>query len=444
MSFLRMSVLIGSVALCATACGPGGASADGPDSTVANEAAVAASATSAADQAAVTPLPSGVTLQDIDGGPNFYAKWPNAFPSGRTFYPIGVFPSEATPASLAAIGINFFTPARDDNAGEWQPVWNNPNGNDMTAVYAQSGFFAGGAFYTQSGANPWGPRAAFDVFGDELDGNGTQWFVVPDTISSHDQTGDWGGLTAAAFQGAANASRAADPSRPLYLQVTTTLMDGGANYHYSLADKQAICASSDIFSFDIYPLVFRGGSVFDMADQVHEARNYCRNAKAVFAFIEMDHMDDGDIYPTPAQTVAEVWNAVIAGARGIQYFDQNGNIDEPAYDGAGHYAPGAMYNAIKAVNRRVAALTNVINAPTAKGYVTATGNVSLLAKYSNGQFTIFAIPHAAGTQTVTFALAGAPNTTATVLNESRSVSVKSGHFTDTFANENTVHIYRVN
>ncbi|RKP48187.1 hypothetical protein D7S89_12670 [Trinickia fusca] len=395
-------------------------------------------------------LPPGVTLQDIDGGTSYYAKWTNAFPSGANFYPIGVFPSEATPSSLAAIGINFFAPTRDDNAGVWAPVWNNPNGNDMTGVYAQPGFYAGGAFYTQSGSTPWGPRAAFDVFGDELDGNGTQFFEqVPTSISSNNQKNEWGGLTAAAFLGALKASRAADPTRPIYLQVTTSLMDGGINDHYSLADKQAICASTDIFSFDIYPLVFRGGSVFDMADQVKEARGYCRNAKAVFPFVEMDHMDGGSIdqipiYPMPAQTVAEVWNAVIAGARGVQYFDQFGNIDEPAYDGNGHYAPGAMYNAIKTVNGQLTELAPVLNAPFANGYVTTTGNMSVMAKYGNGHFTIFAIPHHAGAQTITFSVAGAPDTTATVLYENRSVSIKGGQFNDTFADENTVHIYQVN
>lgn len=393
-------------------------------------------------------LPAGVTLQDADGGANYYAKWTNAFPATPNFFPIGVYPAEATPAALAAIGINFFTPMRDDNLGIWQPLWNSPGGNDMTSVDAQPSFYAGGAFYTQSGNTPWGPRAAFEVFGDELDGNANpdSWFAVPRSISSNNQMGDWGGLTATAFQNAAKASRVADPTRPVYLQVSGNFLDGGANYHYSLADKQAICGSSDIFSFDDYILVFSKGqeSVTEMADNVNEARGYCQGVKPVFTFVEMDTMDDKDFYPTPAQTVAEVWNALIAGARGIQYFDQNGNIDEPAYTGNGHYAPGAMYNAIKTVNGQITALAPILNSPTANGYVTTTGNMSVMTKYSNGRFTIFAIGHQAGAQTITFSLTGAPTTTATVMNENRNVTISGGQFTDTFADENTVHIYQVN
>ncbi len=394
------------------------------------------------------PVPAGVVLQQIDGGSNYFAKWPNGFPAIPGFVPIGVYPSEATPADLAAEGLNFFTPMRDEAAGTWCPVWSNPNGNDMTGVDAQAGFYAGGDFYQAAGGKAWGSRAAFDVFGDELDGNANNWFdCVPPTVTGHRQAGDWGGLAASAFEAAEAASRAADPSRPTYIQTTVTFIDGGQNYLYSLPQKQAICADADIFSFDVYPLVMRSGHVWDMYDQIQEARKDCQDNRPVMAFTEIDHMDGGSVYPRPAQTAAEVWNAIIAGARGVQYFDQYKVIADVSYTGGGRYPAGAMYDAIRTTNARIAALAPVINAPFAEGYVTAKesgkGAVSVMAKYEGGHFYVFAIPHASGAQTVTFTLAGAPDGAISVLNEHRMVSAVKGVFADSFADENTVHIYEI-
>jgi hypothetical protein len=417
---------------------------------VASDASASASASSSASRGVAAsgggpePLPAGVSLQQIDGGAGYFGKWPNGFPAGAAFVPIGVYPSELSPASLAAEGINFFTPMRDETAGTWCPVWSNPNGNDMNGVDAQSGFYAGGDFYQSAGGKAWGPRAAFNVFGDELDGNAGNWFdCVPASITSHKQAGSWGGLSAADFVAAEAASHAADPSRPTYIQTTVTFMDGGSDYFYTLAQKQAICAGADIFSFDVYPLVMRGGHVWDMYDQIQEARKYCQDSRPVMAFTEMDHMDGGSIYPQPAQTVAEVWNAVIGGARGVQYFDQYKDIADPSYTGNGSYPGGAMYNAIRTADGEITSLAPVVNAPFADRYVTATGDVSVMAKYYDGHFYIFAIPHTDGAQTVTFSLAGGHSGPIDVLNEKRTLTESKGAFTDTFADADTVHIYEV-
>lgn len=389
-------------------------------------------------------LPGGVSLQPIDGGPAYFSKWGNGFPGSSNFVPIGVYPAEAKPAALTAEGINFFTPSRNDNNGTWCPVWTNPNGNDMSSVNATPGFFAGGTFYQQNG-QPWGPQAAFNVFGDELDGNSQNWFdCLPSNITSNNKPGSWGGLSAASFEQAEAASKSDDPTRPLYIQTTVTFIDGEQNYFYTAAEKQAICAGADIFSADIYPLVLRGDPVWTMYDNVQEARGYCQDSRPVMFFTEMDHMNGNNVYPKPAQTVAEIWNAIIGGARGLQYFDMYGNIDNTTYTGNGKYAAGAMYNAIKTVNSQVSALAPVINSPFASGYVTNNGKMSVMAKYYNNHFYIFAIPHASGSQTITFNLAGSPTTTATVVNENRSVNVTNGSFTDTFTDENTVHIYEIN
>ena len=177
-------------------------------------------------------------------------------------------------------------------------------------------------------------------------------------------------------------------------------------------------------------------------DNVQQARFYCGGNVPVFPFIEIDNMDAGTIYPLPAQTVAEVWQAIIAGARGVQYFDQYGTITNQSYTGNGNYAAGAMYNAISAVNAQLAALAAVINAPFANGYVSATGAVNVMAKYASGVFWVFAAANQATSQSVTFTVADGYSGPVTVYGESRTVTASSGSFSDTFADANAWHIYQ--
>jgi len=301
----------------------------------------------------------------------------------------------------------------------------------MTHVDSLPGFGAGGAFYENG---PWGHQAVFDVFGDELDGQGSSGYFdcLPSNITSNDQLDAGGGLSAAAFEGAIDASKADDPSRPTYIQVTTSVIDGDKNYHYSLAQKQAICTDADIFSFDVYPVVLRGDPDYSTYDNVQEARKYCEGKVPVMPIIEQDQMNGNGVFPTPAQTTAEVWDAIIAGARGVQYFDQYWSI------GSGR----PMDAAVTATDAEVESLAPVLNSDTADGFVTASGNVNLLAKYYDGNFYVLAIPHAGGSQSVTFTVAA--GSSVTVLNEDRSIPVVNGTFSDSFANQDTVHIYQVN
>lgn len=396
---------------------------------------------------AATKLPPGVTTKPIDGGPAYYAKWANSFPA--SVFPVGVFPFEASPASLHAIGVNYGTPMRNDQAGTWSPVYNCAGCvNSQTDVNAQPGFYSGGD-YEGAGSPAWGARAVFNVFGDELDGQCKAGLFDdnPSNVSSAaSQCGSWGGTTASGLEAANKASRSNDPSRPVYDQVTVTFtgltQDGSYGSQYSTADQQAVCASTDILSFDLYPLVKRGEPVYDTYNDVAQMRSMCRDARPVFPFIEMDHMDGGNIYPLPAQTVAEVWNAVIAGAGGVQYFDQYGALTSSSYTGGGHYPAGAMYQTIKATDGELAALASVLHAPTASGFVTSTGNIKTMVKDLDGHWYLFAAPHAQGVQTVTFTIPSG-FTTAAGLNGTASATITGRTFKATFASANQIDMWEI-
>ena len=168
---------------------------------------------------------------------------------------------------------------------------------------------------------------------------------------------------------------------------------------------------------------------------------------------------------SPAESTASAWHAIIAGARGIVWFQHNFSgpciSDRTFIDGSNpatpthgcQYLPGitvnGMVKAITAFNKKVISLNNVLLAPTAEGYVsTGRADVATMAKYSGGSYYIFAgsgrpaTPPSAN-QSVTFTVTGGHTGPVTVVGENRTLHGVNGRFTDTFADENAVHIYKI-
>jgi hypothetical protein len=188
-------------------------------------------------------------------------------------------------------------------------------------------------------------------------------------------------------------------------------------------------------------------------------------AKPIVAAVETGCPFTNGKCVTSAQFTAAAWHALIAGARGIIWFQHNfsgpcqdfrafldgSNPSSPLYHC--QIVPGEtlhdLVQAVTAFNIQVGSLNSVLLSPFANGYVTATGTVSVMAKYYNNRFYVFAGSGQPGTppptnQSVTFTLAGSPNATATVVNEDRAINVVSGRFIDTFRDANAVHIYQIN
>ena len=82
----------------------------------------------------------------------------------------------------------------------------------------------------------------------------------------------------------------------------------------------------------------------------------------------------------------------------------------------------------------------MLNAPTVTSGISATANVKIMGKFSDGKLYIFA-GSAGGSGQAAFSV---PNgTTATVLGENRSVPISGGLFSDNFVDANAIHIYRI-
>ncbi len=169
----------------------------------------------------------------------------------------------------------------------------------------------------------------------------------------------------------------------------------------------------------------------------------------------------------PAAAKAAAWHAIIAGARGIIWFQHNFGghcIDfNTFYDGSNPASSNSKYNCqqtpgvtlhdvvknISAFNHEVASLNSVLLSPFAINYVSVgNADVSVMAKYSNSKFYIFAASGKparppANNQFVTFKLAGNYTGPVIVVDEHRFLHVVNGVFTDKFANMDSVHIYQI-
>jgi hypothetical protein len=168
---------------------------------------------------------------------------------------------------------------------------------------------------------------------------------------------------------------------------------------------------------------------------------------------------------TPAAFTVAAWHAIIAGARGIIWFQHNFSgpcVDyNTFYDGSDHRS--YLYDchiskhetihqlvaAVSSFNHQVTRLNAVLLSPFAQHYVnTGDADVSVMAKDDKGQFFIFAgsgrpgvVPH--NNLLVHFRIAGSYTGPVTVIGERRVLRAVNGIFTDKFLNEYSVHIYQI-
>ena len=142
----------------------------------------------------------------------------------------------------------------------------------------------------------------------------------------------------------------------------------------------------------------------------------------------------------PAELRAAVWHSIIAGARGIIYFDHSSARTALLDDPRRRSTPTATERR-RAVNAQIQQLAPVLNAPFDDAYASASASVRAMTKLHNGTHYIFAGSRQNVASTATFSVASGQ--TATVVGEGRSIPITNGRFTDSFANGNAVHIYRI-
>jgi hypothetical protein len=166
----------------------------------------------------------------------------------------------------------------------------------------------------------------------------------------------------------------------------------------------------------------------------------------IWNFVEARGVDPsvGGRMVAPAEIRAGVWHSIIAGARGILYFQHS--FDGPC-QGDHHVIRTNCQGTrpiVVSTNSQIKSLAPVLNAPFADGLVESSPGVRTMAKWQGGKLWVFAGRRENGGSTQnTISMPCVGNGTATVDGEARMVPVENGQLTDTFADGNAVHIYRI-
>ena len=203
----------------------------------------------------------------------------------------------------------------------------------------------------------------------------------------------------------------------------------------------------DIVSFDIYPVTSKYSHISDnlwfVADGIDNLREWSDDDKPAWCWIETTHINSENI-PTPFQVKAEVWMALIHGAKGLGYFchewvpefNANALLDDPV-----------MFPAVSKINAQIHQLAPVLNAPDMPGLVSVSLDnpdvpVDILVKQYQDTLYIFAVAMRDGSTVATFSVEGMQADEVSVIGEDRKITTTEGGFEDEFLGYE-VHLYKM-
>jgi hypothetical protein len=372
-------------------------------------------------------------LRQVDGGTGYYGQFSNPLPTGAGYFPIGVWGSynqtQANRDLDADVGINLYVWAADPGF--------------LDEIRADSRFRA----ITEPGSPNVGSETVAWLLGDELDmtegpsGCNTikaRKAALPDSRAAYANYGKGifpGWETDAQFSCFVEAQELV--SDDIYWfsdpNVCTSMSEGPSLFGLNRPLTQAECRRAANYGYIVDRM------------RALDARDGQR--KPIWNFVEVSHPFNEAPPQSPnitdAQIRAAVWHSIIAGARGIIYFQHSFGLNQPCY-GDHHTLRSNCHGhraAVRDVNAQVKSLAPVLNAPFDDAYASASASVRAMAKLYNGTHYIFAGSRENVASTATFSVASGQ--TATVVGEGRSIPITNGRFTDSFANGNTIHIYRI-
>jgi hypothetical protein len=227
---------------------------------------------------------------------------------------------------------------------------------------------------------------------------------------------------------------------------------GGSSYNDTeLRGSQGgdhVVTAADVAQWPQLAPMLGKGAITAIGQVTEKLRSVMPN-KTYFSFIEVACVTASAPTVPPGGVRAEIWDAIIHGARGIFIFAYTGQINSATSDGGGCAAmPAANKTELKNQSALVTSLAPVIQDVVNPSTLGATLSAQALEAGwrdtpSGKYFFVLNTTNAAlpGPATITLSGVGGA-TTATVYGESRSVSLANGSFTDTFG-PYALHIYVV-
>jgi hypothetical protein len=367
-----------------------------------------------------------------------YAAFSRGIPTDPSFFPIAVWLQGAWHATeLSQLGINIY-------------VGNNA-GTDALAASDLATLKSAG-MYAIVGQDSVG-LASID------DPTIVGWWMSPDEPDNAQSNGSGGygpPVDPASLVAQYQMYRAADSTRPIYLGLGQGVAyDGWEGRGSNAPPESAYVPASDIIAFDIYPYNSCAGDSNEQAtcgqfwlnalgvDRLHQWSN--RN-QAAWTVLETTTIAAGSTSgPTPAQTISEVWLALIHSANGVSYFIDSWN---PSFREDAIFKDTAMVTAVTTLNAQIRALAPELNSATIPNLVTTTSSdpavpLDTMVKANGTSLYIFSAASRKGTVTGAYQIEGMTGSgVAAVVGENRMIPVQAGAFSDAFG-ESGVHIYQV-
>ncbi|QFZ18016.1 hypothetical protein [Saccharothrix syringae] len=257
---------------------------------------------------------------------------------------------------------------------------------------------------------------------------------------------------------AANEVRAKDPTRPTYLNFSPWMGTPTGQIGYGHVEKsyeedmRTYCSAADLVSADYYAWTHpdRNHTVgaYAYGEVIDTMRKWCGPDKPIYGFVETGHPHTHGEIIDADQLESAVWNTVLHGATGINYFAHSFYTD-----GKGEYSSvltrPEITARVTAVNARLKALAPVLNSPSLSGVAARSDNgipVAVLHKQLDGQRWVLA--QTDGNKENPKSLPAKVELSvpvrsgrATVVDEDRTVPIVNGKIVDDFK-PYQVHVYR--
>ena len=390
---------------------------------------------------APAPAPSpavGVSLEQVDGGLGWYGSFANPLPTDPGYFPIGVWlqgvQTQVHIENDQDFGLNTYVGVAD------------PEGSNKALLRAN-----GLKAFIQASE-----RTRFRDIGSETAG----WLLADEIDMTQGP---------AACTGSLQTIKNGLPA------------DGGVRYNnYGKGvllwetDAEAACfvEAQDLQSTDLYwftdpnqtnmigePWLPEGERQMTPAE-IRRASNYgyqvdrvraldARNGqrKPIWNFVELgwpysESAAQGGRRIQPEEIRAAVWHSILAGARGIIYFEHNFNGPCVGSTLRGPCYPENRAMA-KSVNAQIQILAPVLNAPTVTAGTSTSPSIRSMVKWHGDHFYVFAGSRNNQASIGTVSIPCVGNAAAVRLGEAGSVSMVGGSFSDQFADGNATRIYRI-
>jgi hypothetical protein len=428
------------------------------------------------------PAPSSartMSLSQVDGGSQYYGKFSNGLPTSKSYFPVGVWfesvTSEEDVARDREVGLNLYVVA---TANSSLPLISS---SGMKVIAQQSEWLGRETEPGKAAMAGWELADEIDMLGSPEAGYATLSEILGTLPADGRLRFNNYGKGITFWLDDAQAAR--------YVNEFQDVLSAD-NYWFT---DENMCAGTEGGA------LIAGGA--DLSPpQCHRAANYGATvrrvrrlvtppgSKPVWGFVELGHPYTEANWPTitPPQIRAAVWQSLIAGARGIIYFnhsftgpDETQHILRDGLESGSAYAPVSAM--VRATNERIKDLSPVLNSPTVRSGWSQGPGTTAMVKWAKGkggakkrckgrgktcgkpkagesaergcspkrrrcgkQGHLYVFAGSAGSSVRgKFSLPCVGDTKAAVVGEKRSIRVRGGSFRDRFANGNAIHIYRI-